>query len=74
MGLKPKSPKLCGPKTAQINTSFCKTSFFPAMKSGSDGGGMLAPPPPRDAELLSNTLPDREVGGGAMAPGLLALC
>ena len=43
-GLEPKSPKVWVRKTAQINISFCKISFcnisfFPAMNSGSEGGG-----------------------------------
>ena len=42
-GLEPKSPKVCVPKRAQINISFCKISFFPAMKSGSEGGGGCPP-------------------------------
>ena len=37
--LEPKSPEVCPPKTAQINVSFCKNSFCPAMTSGSEGGG-----------------------------------
>ena len=40
-GLNPKSPKVCGPKIAQINIS-----FFPTMKSGSGEGGGVRPPPP----------------------------
>ena len=56
--LEPKSPKVCVRKTSQINISFCKISFFPTMKSGSEGRGVISPPPPApptpgDAELLS---------------------
>ena len=29
------NPKVCAPKMAQINISFCKFHFFPTMKSGS---------------------------------------
>ena len=57
--LEPKSPKVCVPKTAQINISFGKISFFPAMNSGSEGGGVRTPPPAPptgDAESLSKTL------------------
>ena len=42
--LQPKSPKVCVPKTAQINISFCKILFCPTMKSGSEGGGGGSPP------------------------------
>ena len=57
----PYSPKVCVPKTAQINISFCKVSFFPAMKSGSEGGGGVLDTPPTpnprgNAELFSKTL------------------
>ena len=38
-GLEPNIPKVCVSKMAQINISFCKISFFPTMKSGSEGGG-----------------------------------
>ena len=34
-------------KNSQINISFCKISFFPTMKSGSEAGGGGVPPPPR---------------------------
>ena len=37
--LEPKSPKVCVPKTAQINISVCKISCSPTMKSGSGEGG-----------------------------------
>ena len=36
--LEPKGLKVCVPKMAQINFSLCKISFFPTMKSGSEGG------------------------------------
>ena len=32
------NPKVCVPKKAQIDISFCKFPFFPTMKSGSWGG------------------------------------
>ena len=61
--LEPKSPKGCVPKTAPINISFCKISFFPTMKSGFGGGGDVRPPPPSptpgQAELFSKTLTPR---------------
>ena len=71
--LEPKSPKVCAPKTAQINISFCKTSSFPAMKSGSEGsegGGVLAPPPREVLDGRGVLAPPREVleGGGVLAP------
>ena len=48
----PKVLKLCVPKMAQIKMPFCKFHLFPTMKSGSEGGGGLAPhPTPGDAEL-----------------------
>ena len=52
-----KSKILCT-KNSQINISFCKISFFPPMKSGSEGGGWTPPPAPSpgDAELLCKTL------------------
>ena len=37
-GLEPENPEVCVPTTAPINISFCKISFFPTMKSGSEGG------------------------------------
>ena len=41
-----KSKILCT-KNSQINSYFCKISFFPAMKSGSEGGGGgVRPHPP----------------------------
>ena len=49
----PKSPKGCVPQTAPINTSVCKSSCFPTMKSGSEGAGGVSPPPPhRPPEML----------------------
>ena len=33
------NPKICVPKIAQTNSSFCKFHFFPTMKSGTRGGG-----------------------------------
>ena len=56
-GLEPKSPKVCVPKKAQINTSFGKFQFFALLYPGRGGEGVLDPPPtPGDAELLSKTL------------------
>ena len=52
-GLKPKSPNFCAPKIAQIDISFCNISLFPAMKSGSEGGGGLHPPAPPLQEMLT---------------------
>ena len=39
-----KSKSMCT-KNSQINNSFCKISFFPTMKPGSEGTGYYPPPP-----------------------------
>ena len=46
-GLEPKSPKVCVPKIAQINISFCKFHRFPPRNPGPMSGGAFDPPPPR---------------------------
>ena len=48
--LEPEIPRVCFPKISQMNISFCKISVFPAMKSGSEGGGVLDPPPPQQTQ------------------------
>ena len=66
--LEPKSPKVCVPTTAQINISFCKISFFPTVRSGSGGGGVLDPPLSGDAEFLSKTLEGDSPGPSLRCP------
>ena len=42
--------EVLGPKNqnSQISVSFCKISFFSAMKSGFEGGVLHPPPPPQE--------------------------